>query len=232
MAKFVIPKLQSVIDGAVSAGGQDAIDALRAGRTATAAKYGAKAVLDQLRDEPVQTFGQLTYAKDSGVDLLREVAEQVPGQLPKIGRAYLEDLFGKAQSQGGWTGADGLFTKWQNLGPQTKQLIFGNPQLVSDLDKFFLGAKKLAENPNPSGTMVMGLSAGSGTLMFTNPATGIPLAIGAGALSKMLHSPAGVRALTNGLKLPLRAPAAAMTAGQIMNMAGSDVNPVSTGQPQ
>jgi hypothetical protein len=68
--------------------------------------------------------------------------------------------------------------------------------------------------------------------MFTNPATGIPLAIGAGALSKMLHSPAGVRALTNGLKLPLRAPAAAMTAGQIMNMAGSDVHPVSTGQPQ
>ena len=231
MAKFVIPKLQSVIDGAVSAGGQDAIDALRAGRTATAAKYGAKAVLDQLRDEPVQTFGQLTYAKDSGVDLLREVAKQVPGQLPKIGRAYLEDLFGKAQSQGGWTGADGLFTKWQNLGPQTKQLIFGNPQLVSDLDKFFLGAKKLAENPNPSGTMVMGLSAGSGTLMFTNPATGIPLAIGAGALSKMLHSPAGVRALTNGLKLPLKAPAAAMTAGQIMNMAGSDVQPATTLQP-
>lgn len=233
IAKLITPQLQDAIDSSVKAqGGQNALYALQAGRASTAAQYGVQGVVDQLRAEPVQTFGQMTYAKDAGIGLLREVQKQAPAELPRVGRAYLEDMFGKAQAQGEWTGADGIFAKWQQLGPQTKQLLFGNnPQLVSDLDKFFLGAKKLAENPNPSGTTVLGLSAGSGALVFTHPQTGIPLALGAGAVSKLLHSPAGVQLLTKGMNVPLKGPGAALLAGQILRAAGSDLQPLPGAQP-
>lgn len=226
LAKLVVPKLQTVIDDAVSqANSPDAIKALQAGRTSTAAQYGTKAVLDQLRQEPVQTFGQMTYAKDAGVELLRKASKEAPFEMRKIGRAYLEDLFGKAQSQGGWTGADGLFSKWRDLGPETKRIIFSDPQLVSDLDKFFLGAKKIAENPNPSGTAIVGLSAASGAGMVLHPATGVPLVLGAGAISKLMHSSAGVRLLTKGISMPVNAPAAALTLAAIRSIAGRDLQP-------
>jgi hypothetical protein len=68
--------------------------------------------------------------------------------------------------------------------------------------------------------------AGQGALAVTHPHIGIPYMIGAGALSKLLHSSAGVRALTQGMKIPLRGPAAVATAGQILRMAGTDVKPV------
>ena len=229
LAKFVTPKLQEAIDNAVTAIDPQALRELQAGRAETAAQYGTKAVLDQLRTEPVQTFGQMTYAKDAGIDLLRQVQREAPGELPKVGRAWLEDvLHGPrgAIAEGGFNRADGLWQQWRNLGPETKRLIFQNPLLIADLDKFFLAAKKMAENPNPSGTAILGMSAGSGALIFTHPATGIPMAIGAGALSKMLHSPAGVRALTEGLTVPVgKGAAASIAAARILKLAGQDAQP-------
>ena len=226
VAKFIIPKLQQQIDDAAALGGQSAIDGLQAGRAATAAKYTTEGVLDQLRTEPVQTFNQLTWQKDSGVELLRQVQKEVPSELPKIGRAYLENLFTKATAEGGFSRAQGLQASWQNLGPETKRLLFQDPQLVGDLDKFFLGAKKIAENPNPSGTEVVSISAGSGALMVTQPHVGIPMALGAGALSKLLHSPLGVRLLTEGMKIPVsNKAAAAFTAGSILRLVGDEANP-------
>ncbi|HXJ76576.1 MAG TPA: hypothetical protein VNM37_27210, partial [Candidatus Dormibacteraeota bacterium] len=229
IAKLIVKQLQDQVDKAVGAANDArALQALKDGRSLTADAYGVKGILKQLRDEPVQTFGQMTYAKDAGIERLRQVAQEAPDEMPKVGRAWLEDLFTKAQAQGGFTGADGMYAKWQALGPETKKIIFQNdPGLVSDLDKFFLGAKKLAENPNPSGSAVLAVAAGSGNLLVNHPATGIPLAIGAGALSKMMHTRAGVQLLTRGLRMPLSAPARALTAGQILKMAGSDVTPVS-----
>ena len=226
MAKFITPKLQDAIDQAVGSVDPHALMELQAGRVETAAQYGTKAVADQLRTEPVQAFGQMTYAKDAGVDLLRQVANEAPAELPKIGRAYLEDLFGKATAEAGFNRTQSVWQNWQNLGPETKKLLFQNPALIQNLDDFFLAAKKVAENPNPSGSGVVSWIAGQSALAVTHPATGIPYLIGAGAVSKMLHSPAGVRALTNGLKIPASAPAAAFTAGQLLKMAGNDVQPV------
>lgn len=227
MAKITIPRLQSAIDDAVSAAGKDAVDALHSGRAATAAKYGVQSVIDQLRSEPVQTFRQMTYQKDAGIDLLRSVAKEVPGELPKIGRAYLEDLFSKAQAQGGFDGAQGLWSQWNNLGPNTKQMLFRDPQLVANLDKFFLGAKKIAEHPNPSGSGVVSWIAGQGALAVTHPVTGVPYLLGAGALSKLMHSPSGVRMLTRGMKVPVKIPEGVAVAGQLLKLAGADATPMS-----
>lgn len=228
MAKFMIPKLQAEIDQAVGAANDPgALQSLKNGRAATADQYGVKGVLNQLREEPVQTFNQLTWAKDAGIERLRQVAKEAPLEMTHVGRAYLEDLFSKAQAQGGFSGADGMYAKWQALGPETKKIIFQNdPGLVGDLDKFFLGAKKLAENPNPSGSGVMAVAFGSGSLILASPATGIPLALGAGAVSRIMHSRAGVQALTDGLRVPLNSPAAVVRVGQLLKMAGKDVTPL------
>jgi hypothetical protein len=229
MAKLIVKQLQDQVDKAVGAANDPrALQALKEGRSLTADAYGVKGILKQLHDEPVQAFGQMTWAKDAGIERLRQVAQEAPAEMPKVGRAWLEDLFTKAQAEGGFGGADGMYRKWQTLGPETKKIIFQNdPGLVGDLDKFFLGAKKLAENPNPSGSAVLAVATGSGTLIVTQPMTGIPLAIGAGALSKMMHTRAGVQLLTNGMRMPLSAPARAVMAGQILKMAGGDVTPVS-----
>lgn len=221
LAKFIVPQLQGQIDTAVKAVDPHALVELQAGRAAAAAQYGTQEVLNTIREEPVQAFNQMTYAKDAGIDLLRKVQTEAPGEMRKLGRAWLENAFDRAQQEGGFGHAAQLYQNWENLGPQTKRLLF-SPSQASDLDKFFLGAKKLAENPNPSGTAVLGLSAGSGMLAVTNPTTGVPLLLGAGALSKMLHSPAGVQALLNGLRVPLKGPGAVLAAGQILKAAGAD----------
>jgi hypothetical protein len=226
LAKYVVPQLQDAIDSTVASVDPHALIELHAGRTAAATQYGTQAILDDIRTEPVQAFNQMTYAKDAGIDLLRKVNAQAPGEMSKLGRAWLENAFKKAQQEGGFGHSAKLFSDWENLGPQTKRLLF-TPAVATDLDKFFLGAKTLAENPNPSGTAVLGISGAAGGLIFTNPTTGIPLALGAGALSKMLHSPGGVKALLLGLKVPLSAPAATLAYGQLLKAAGMEPTPSS-----
>jgi hypothetical protein len=229
LAKFVVPQLQNEIDGTVAARDPHALIELRAGRSAAAAQYGTQAILDDIRTEPVQAFNQMTYAKDAGIDMLRTVSKEAPGEMRKLGRAWLENAFEKAQQEGGFGHSAQLYQNWENLGPETKRLLF-NARHVADLDKFFLGAKKLADNPNPSGTAVLGISAGTGALLL-HPQTGVPLILGAGAVSKMLPSPAGVQALLNGLQVPLKGAGAAMAASQILKAAGDDVQPAQQ-QPQ
>lgn len=211
----VAAKAVSELDNAVikaASADPDALAALKAGRAATAQKYQVAEVLSQLRDEPVRVFQQSTYAKDAGIDQLRQVAKIAPAEMPKIGRAFLDDMLNTATAEGGFDRARTLATKWENLGPQTKALLFKDPAYIKDLDRFFLLAKKIGENPNQSGTAHTVLTAGQSALIVTNPLTGIASTIGTGALSKLLHNPAAVRALTNGLQVPIsnRAPALAV----------------------
>jgi len=215
-------QLQASIDAAALKAGPDALAALKNGRSAHAEKMQVADTLGKLRDEPVQMFNQLTYKNDSGVDQLRVVAKQAPQEMSMVGRAYLENLFGKATADGGFDKAKTLAGQWENLGPETKKILFKNPMLVQDLDRFFLFAKKAAENPNPSGTALLNSIGGTAAYTFHDPVRGVPLIIGAGAVSKMLHSPAGVAALTEGLKVPvLNKAAAASAAAQILKVARS-----------
>lgn len=194
--------------------------ALKAGRKATVYKYAAGDVLDGIRQEPVRAFQQATLANDAGVAKLREIARFAPGELPKVGRAYLDDLIGKATAEGGFDRAAGLMASWQKLGPQTKAMLFQDRALIKDLDRFFLLAKKIGENPNPSGTarVATAFNVASGTL-------GYPLA-------KLFYTPQGVKLLTRGLQIPAanqRATSAWLTevasmagvAGQSMHQLGS-----------
>jgi hypothetical protein len=88
-------------------------------------------------------------------------------------------------------------------------MLFKDPAYIKDLDNFFMLAKKIGESPNPSGTAHTVLVAGQTGLLVTNPLTGAASIVGTAALSKLLHSAAGVRLLTKGFQVPVGNPAAA-----------------------
>jgi hypothetical protein len=224
-------QLQGAIDQAAAKAGPDVLKALQDGRALHAEKMGTADVMDKLRDEPVQLFNQATFAQDAGVDQLREVAKIAPAEMPMLGRAYLDKLLGMATAEGGFDKAGTLASQWQNLGPATKKILFKNPMLVQNLDKFFSAAKQASLNPNPSGSALTGAIAGGVTYAFHDPVHGVPMIIGEGPLSKLLHSPAGVDALTAGLKVPVANKAAAsMAAARILKIAGDAAQPAVAAQ--
>jgi hypothetical protein len=209
LAATAVRTLDAQVQRAVAQGGPDAIQALRAGRAATTAKYTAADLLKSLRDEPRQVFDQATWANDAGIDRLTAIAKQAPNELPKVGRAYLDNLFSQATAEGRFGKTASLATQWQKLGPQTKQLLFKDPAYIKDLDHFFLFAKRAADNPNPSGTAYVGAIGAQGAYLYTEPVSGALVQLSGAALSKLLHSPAGVRLLMRGLRTPVIATGAA-----------------------
>jgi|SRR5215471_3666411 len=219
--------LQDAIDSAVArtAGGR-ALQQLRNGRAAHAAKMEAADVLGKLRDEPVQLFNQLTYANDAGVNQLRNVAELAPKEMAQVGRAYVEKLLDTATAEGGFQRGAGIFRQWENLGAETKKILFKDPAVRESLDKFFQVAKMVGEQPNPSMTAVAGHGLAAAGLLVTNPLLGASYAIGSGALVKALYSPKVSRALTQGLRLYLdpTVPRAlkGIAVGQILNAVGRE----------
>jgi hypothetical protein len=189
-ASVAVKQLQSAVDTAAMRGG--VLKDLQSGRAATAAKFDTNGVLDSLTgDEPVSAFKQLTRPKDESINLLRTVTKHTPQVGPEIARGYLEDLLNQATERGRFDHADKLYADWQKLGTQTKQILFPQPGQRQALDAFFLLAKRVAENPNPSGT--------AHTLTALNVASQ-PLAW---SLSKLLYTPTGVQLLTRGLTLSL-----------------------------
>lgn len=223
LAAKAVRELDLGVRAAVAKAGPDASKALQRGRSLTKAKYSAADLLKELRDEPVQVFNQLTFRKDSSVNLLREVAKQAPQDMPKLARAYLEGLFDTATKEGGFDRAGTLFNKWNDLGPTTKKALFRDPIVIKDLDNFFLIAKKIAENPNPSGTASTAAAITAGGLLISNPALGATYLVGSNALARLLMSPKGSKALTNGLKIPLGNKAGAtLAASELVKIAGED----------
>lgn len=219
-----IDALESQVQQVASQGGADALKALSAGRAATVDKYAAKEIVDAMRKEPVQAFRQAIYGQDAGIDQLRAIQKFAPGEMPKVGRAFVDDLVNKATEEGSFSKGAKLWSDWANLGPETKKILF-NPNQSEDLDKFFLLAKKMAENPNPSGTgHIVSLNAqGLGLLM--EPLHGVPLEIGGALLSRFLHSPRGVRLLMNGMRVPVNDKVAtAAIQAEIVKMANDGSN--------
>jgi hypothetical protein len=53
----------------------------------TSGKYELADLVRRLREEPCRTFGQMTYAKDAGIELLHQVVRRAPKEMQKIGRA-------------------------------------------------------------------------------------------------------------------------------------------------
>jgi hypothetical protein len=227
LAKKVVSELEDAVQAAVQAGGPQAVQARLVGRASTAAKYNTAEILATLRKEPTKVVKQLLEAEDGAIEQLRAVARVAPQQMPQLGRAYLERLFAKAGREGGQKHADWMFAEWHKLGPQAKMIVYKDRQLVADLDNFFQLAKDSAERVNPSGTgptigAIHGTAAGLSYAVI-NPAGGAAILLAPLVISKLLHSRAGVRALTQGLSVPVSNRLAASTAAaRILKLAGED----------
>jgi len=205
-AALAVKHLDRQVRNAATAAGPEVLRALETGRAATRAKYVAGAILEDLHPEGVGVFRKATSQKDAAAGFLRDLQRQAPESLPLVGRAFLEDLLQTATAEGGFSRAQGLQAKWQALGSQTKLLLFRDAAHIKDLDHFFLLAKKLAENPNPSGTALTAFKGAEGTALMSG--VGLNYTLAAPVVAKLLLSPRTTRLLLNGLRLPVGAKAA------------------------
>jgi hypothetical protein len=202
-------------------------------------------IMKEVSHEPVAVFNKLTGPKDAQINFINRVNDIAPQELPKVGRAYLEGMFDRAAAEGGWSHAKSLFNEWEKLGDETKKLLFPNPMHRADLDKFFLATKTLAEPMNPSRTAMTLVTMHEGEMWLTAVPTATALAgsghvVGAGLtmlpptaislagwqVTKLLHSPAGVKLLRDGMRMPVGKTAyAAPMAAKILEIAnGGDDN--------
>ncbi len=146
--------------------------------------------LQQMIDDSVGAVG--------GDDALAALQRGRKAAAMEAGASWLSDEFKKAEAEGGFNRAAGLWADWQRLPDEQKAGMF-RPDQVSDLDKFFLGVKKMQQPVNTSGTALVTNVGAQGALLGHNPIAGISTILGTGALSKLLHSDFGVRLLTEGL---------------------------------
>lgn len=225
------------------AGGQNpALQSLLEGRARTAEKWD---VADTLKSfgrniddlEPVQVFNQLTWGKDSGIQRLRELQQRAPQSMPAVGRAYVEGMLDTATREGNFDKTGTLKASWDKLGPETKKVLFPDSNLRTSLDNFFLLAKRIGENPNPSGTAHMGSTVAAFApavgMIIHNPASAGAAAAGTGAyvignaaLSRLLFNPSAARLLAHGFSVPVGSKlTAAAVAQRILNAAGSAAQP-------
>jgi hypothetical protein len=207
----IVRELDDAVQAAAKEAGPEVHEALMSGRASTIAKYDALDVLDLLNAEPVKTVNALTAPKGGGIAKLREVARIAPKEMAKVGRSWLDEQLGTATEAGGFAHADKLYANWQKLDAPTKRILFGDAGYVKDLDNFFLLAKKLSDNPNPSGSARVGATVGhlatggaaaaSGNVPMLAAQLGYELT--GAAVAKLVHSRRGVQLLTQGLRIPV-----------------------------
>lgn len=207
LAARAVGSLHEAVRATAKAAGPDAAAALNEGRIATKAKYAAADVLKRLegaqRTKSAATaFRGLTSSGDISVGHLADTIKQAPATKPLIARAVLDGLIEHPTA-----GAAKTWSDWQKIGPETKALLYA-PEHVKELDAFFKLRKMMADNPNPSGTAHTLLSVAQGGHLVAEPLSGAAIQIGAAALSKLLHSRAGVRLLTRGMRIPVKNQAA------------------------
>ena len=122
----------------------------------------------------------------------------------EAGADWLGEQFKKAQQEGGFGHEKALWNSWVTLKDTAKRTMF-NAQQIAELNKFFLGLKMRAENPNPSGTALVGaVAAQAGAIKaggWVHPMFWLGELSIAG-ISKLLRSDRGVRWLTEGLTIP------------------------------
>jgi DdrB-like nuclease len=226
LAKAAVKELDAAVRKAVARAGPDATAALEQGRASTIAKYGAQEVKDSLPVEPVALVTKLLAPGDRNIKLLRSVAEQSPSHIASLAQAAVQGLLDQVTAEAGMAKAQTALTAWQKLGPETKAILFkGREKGITD---FFTLAKKMAENPNPSGTASVVALGKAGLLLFTKPLFAVPMLLSSRALARVLFTPTGARNLIAGMKLPLKSGAiGAKVSADILKAAG-EPGPVRT----
>lgn len=214
LAHKAVGVLEDAVDETLNNASPEVRTALDAGRAATKKKYEVVDAMSQYQAEPVAAFKKATMAHDAGYNHLAAIAKVLPNEMPKLGRAYLDDITSKATAGGGFEINDAA---WWNLGTRTKQLLYKDPAYIAEVDNFMKLAKRLR---TPAGQMRTAYVGGFAVdllqgMWLHNPGSMVLSEAGGYAVSKLLRSKVGVAALSRGLTVPARSSAAPAIASQI-----------------
>jgi hypothetical protein len=155
--------------------------------------------------EGVSVYRSVTQNRDARIGILRRIAKEAPDELPRLGRVWLEELIERSTLRSGqlqnapklWEMGNKQWTAWNNLGNETKKLIFPDPGLRRDLRHFFQTQSEIAKRMNTSGT--------ARAMNITNLAR----AFYAYPIAQLMLTRRGVRFMTRGLSIPASNKAAA-----------------------
>jgi hypothetical protein len=205
VAAYAGKALRAAVDESAANLGPEAVSALKALRDTTVQKKTLAQTLKGLvNSNPVSLVNRLAAGEDAGIKLLGTVAKEAPDSIPDIARSTLEKILNNSTSKGGFKNVESTAKMWEKLGPQAKQILFGDK--VGELDDFFSLGRMVGENPNPSGTAsVAGIAHTAGTLA-THPLLGLASIVGAKTIANFLTSPNGPAIIRQGLTLDLGTP--------------------------
>lgn len=214
-------------------GNAGALEKLNQGRKAVARYHDLDKMLTSLPKnsmgelEPAAVYAKFSGAGDKSAAMLRDFNQFAPKEMKQVGQTLLQGMLDNSASEGGVKGAQGLLAKWRNIGPETKKVLIGDKTTTDAIDLFLLGAKKLTENVNPSGTaklqaalgpigalIIAGTAGASASGGITEKATRFGEVLGAEAagavaarqLAKMLLVPKGAQLLTKALVIDPNSP--------------------------
>lgn len=168
------------------------------------------------QNEPVQVYRTLTKAGDQTYELLTRINKIAPQELRTMGRTYLEGMLKEGFGRTGRPERTaGMLRDWNELGPKTKELLFGQ-KLTTELDSVFRNLRKLAPaEGSPTGWRLPILEAlgvagpALGLILTGHPVAGLSAAgglaataLGMNVLARVLFSERGAELLNKSLTLP------------------------------
>jgi hypothetical protein len=240
--KFLISKFQPVVDNALLNADPSLLRAVQKGRQWTAKQKVTERVHQQLtgvsktpvegaqirEPEPVNAYRRITQEGDTRAKLLERIGKLAPKELPKVGRAYVEDILQTWRDTGESLPTQGVATKmwndWHKLGDEAKKKLFPLPHVRENWDHFFEGVRRIAANPNPSGTATTTMSLGqfgtaAGLYAAGSPVWATLSLIGPSAVAALMYTPRGAALMRKGFRIPAGNIAAATAwSNQVGNM--------------
>jgi hypothetical protein len=222
LATIAAQALQPAIDTAVSAAGPDALESLQTARGSWAAR---SSILDDVKGLANDTTGRtgqvlltqkLLQPSDASFPALERVLGVAPTAAQDLGKAYLtERVFKKAAGGDELTNPVQAQNLWNQIGPRTKAALY-TPDQIQDMNDFLTLAKRVSENPNPSGTGIINTLLKMG-VMVTHPGTGLAgFALGR-KVANLLYFPGGMQKLATAIAAPESA-AGLQAAGDVTRM--------------
>ena len=223
--KYLIAKFQPAVDDALQQADPQLAHAVRSGRFWRAKQAETERISQQVtgvarqpdktamvrEPEPVNVFERLTQAGDKRTKLLTRLETATPGEMEKLGRAYVEDVLQPWRNTGESFPTQGvaqqLWNGWHDLGSEARKMLFPNPMVRQNWGEFFDGMRQIARNPNPSGTAKTGASLAQLGGAWRAAETGHPViavltGLGPSAIAAMMYTPRGAALMRKGFNLP------------------------------
>jgi hypothetical protein len=125
--------------------------------------------------DPEALANKLMASKGRAITQLRAVAQETPEQMPGLFRSFVEGIFNRATREGDLQKVQGTLDGWLDMPEEAKALMVKDPKVVDSLNNLFFAMKRLARNPNTSGTSFLA----NLNRMKGNIFTGLGTALGA-----------------------------------------------------